>query len=71
MGAISCQITPLVINSVWVDTHMPHTHAHTYTHVLAHARTHTHTHKHKHTHTPTYWTKAILRNKVHKRALYV
>ena len=58
MGWISCQITPLVINSLWIGhtqmcTHActhPHTHTHTHTHI----HTHKHTHIHKHTHTHTY-----------------
>ena len=46
MGSISCQITPLVINSLgW--THI-HTHACTHTHVRTHAHAHTHTHTHTH-----------------------
>ena len=46
-------VTPLVINSLGVDTHT-HTHTHTHARTSIHTHTHTHTQTHTHTNTHTY-----------------
>ena len=49
MGLISCQIAPLVINSLGGEHMRTHVHTHTLTLTLSLSLTHTHTHTHTHT----------------------